>query len=178
MAVPSEFLQHSGRMTSRTQHQPACRSGDRMFSGHERLAHSCRPKSRRGGSPPARCLRSCASTYSVPGREATTARTATTTCWSWSRMGSHQKHGPAGSASRHCAEPESPPTWSCARTATLKRAFTFKPHCRAPCFAKATSFMAHDPTPDEAEAALAVARNVFQAVLARLPAPARPSGST
>ena len=34
---------------------------------------------------------------------------------------------------------------------------------------------AHDPTRDEAEAALAVARDVFQAVLARLPATVRPS---
>ena len=36
---------------------------------------------------------------------------------------------------------------------------------------------AHDPTRDEAEAALSVARDVFQAALARLPATVRPSGS-
>ena len=37
---------------------------------------------------------------------------------------------------------------------------------------------AHDPTRDEAESALAVARDVFQAVLARLPESVRPTGST
>jgi HEPN domain-containing protein len=36
---------------------------------------------------------------------------------------------------------------------------------------------AHDPTRGEAESALAVARDVLQAVLARLPAFARPTGS-
>ena len=36
---------------------------------------------------------------------------------------------------------------------------------------------AHDPTRDEAESALAVARDVFQAVLARLPESVQPAGS-
>ena len=86
-----------------------------------------------------------ASTCSVPKRAATTARTATTTCWSSSPTMPARRRAEASSATRPYGAPGSPLTSSFAHTATSRPGRTCGAPCLEPCFARGACFMPPDP---------------------------------